>query len=130
MVLNLTQHDASPDQIEAGVLDLPEDEREAAIAWLTFEDCPLSADVAERAADLAELAAMSGAWSAIGAPADGRRVMLGGAPWLMAPLVAALRALHLVPVFAFSRRESVDVAQADGSVRKIASFRHAGWVEA
>lgn len=128
-VLNLTQHAASPDQVAAGVLDLPADERDAVAALLTFDLCPDAAEVVDRAADLAEIAALSSAWPGDGAPADGR-VMVGGAPWLMAPLVAALQALYLVPVFAFSRRESVDTVQPDGSVRKSAVFRHAGWVHA
>lgn len=128
-VLNLTQHAASPDQVAVGVLDLPADEREAVASLLTFDLCPDAAEVAARAADLAEIAALSSAWPGDGAPADGR-VMIGGAPWLMAPLVAALAARRLVPVFAFSRRESVDTVQPDGTVRKTAVFRHAGWVPA
>lgn len=130
MILNLTQHAASVDQIAAGVLDLPADERAAVSALLTFEDCPDTLDIGNRAAALAELAAMSAAWAPHdGAPADAE-VMIGGAPWLMAPLEAELRALHMQPVYAFSRRESVDAIQPDGSVRKTAVFRHAGWVPA
>ena len=34
------------------------------------------------------------------------------------------------PVFAFSVRETEEQKQADGSVRKVAVFRHAGFVPA
>jgi hypothetical protein len=54
--------------------------------------------------------------------------MIGGAPYLMAPLESALRAHGITPVYAFSVRESVDQVQPDGSVRKVAVFRHAGFV--
>ena len=56
--------------------------------------------------------------------------MIGGAPYLMAPLEKELRGWGLVPVYAFSVRESTEVVQDDGSVRKVNTFRHAGWVEA
>ena len=54
--------------------------------------------------------------------------MIGGALWLMGPLARALRARGLDPVFAFSRREVAEEVQADGTVRKVAVFRFAGWV--
>jgi hypothetical protein len=46
----------------------------------------------------------------------------------MAPLEVALRAHGITPLYAFSVRESVDQVQPDGSVRKVATFRHAGFV--
>jgi hypothetical protein len=54
--------------------------------------------------------------------------MIGGAPYLMAPLEVALRAHGITPLYAFSVRESVEQTQPDGSVRKIAVFRHGGFV--
>ena len=56
--------------------------------------------------------------------------MIGGALWLMAPLAAALREQGIEAVFAFSVRETEEQKQADGSVRKVAVFRHAGFVPA
>jgi hypothetical protein len=58
----------------------------------------------------------------------GDRVMLGGAPFFMEELSHAARELGLVPVFAFSRRESVEQTLEDGTVRKVAVFRHLGFV--
>ena len=123
MIINLTQHSASPDQISAGVVDLPPSARSLLEAWLTFDTCPGTADVAWRAEAIASLAAEANpplAWQA----------MIGGAPWLMAPLAEELRRLGIKPLFAFSRRQAVDQVQPDGSVRKTAVFRHGGWVHA
>ena len=55
-------------------------------------------------------------------------VMIGGAPFFMESLATALRREGYCPVYAFSRRESVEQVQADGSVRKVAVFRHLGFV--
>lgn len=62
----------------------------------------------------------------------GYAVMIGGAPFLMGPLERALKELPYPPEwvgYAFSTRESVDEKQADGSVKKIAVFRHRGFVK-
>jgi hypothetical protein len=39
-----------------------------------------------------------------------------------------LRAADITPLYAFSVRESVEQALADGSVRKVNVFRHAGFI--
>ena len=48
----------------------------------------------------------------------------------MPPLEKALRGLGIRPLYAFSVRESVEETLPDGSVRKVAVFRHKGFVEA
>jgi len=117
MIINLTQHTATPEQTAAGVVPAPD----AAVVsrLLTFEEPPSRDEIVARANALAALAAGVGA----------RAAMIGGAPYLMAPLERALRARGITPLYAFSRRESVEEAQPDGSVRKVAVFRHVGWVE-
>lgn len=72
----------------------------------------------ERAEKLAEIVANHGCPAA----------MVGGAPYFMAPLERLLLAGGIKPLYAFSRRESVEQTQPDGSVRKVAVFRHVGWV--
>jgi len=57
-------------------------------------------------------------------------VMIGGAPYLMGPLTNVLKGLHLDVLFAFTQRESVEVPQEDGSIKKVAVFRHTGFVKA
>ena len=56
--------------------------------------------------------------------------MIGGAPFLMAPLESKLIEFGLDPVYAFSRRESVETVQDDGSVRKTTVFNHIDFVPA
>lgn len=124
MIVNLTQHAASADQIAAGVVDLSLGDRARVARWLTFDNCPGPNDIAWRAECIADVADPGDA------PAPPRAAMIGGAPWLMGHLAAALRSKGIAPVFAFSARESMDVAQPDGSILKTAVFRHLGWVDA
>jgi hypothetical protein len=119
-VLNLTQHQATADQAAVDVVDVPAERRAGLQALLTFAELPSSETIRDRAEQIAELAAAEGATSA----------MIGGALWLMAPLAAALRRRGIEPLFAFSVRETEEQVQPDGSVRKVAVFRHAGFVPA
>lgn len=119
-MLNLTQHIATEDQLAAGVVEPTPGAKAAIKAALTFPDCPSKEQVLAAAKRLAEIAKAQKA----------KTVMIGGAPWFMAPLERALRAAGVEPVYAFSARESVDVKQPDGSVRKTAVFRHAGFLPA
>ena len=93
-ILNLTQHIATPDQVEAGVVDFVGEEREALLQLLTFEMPPDFMEIWNRASRLAELAESKGA----------ETVMIGGAPYLMGPLEIALRRKNVVPLYAFSVR--------------------------
>lgn len=115
--LNLTQHSATPDQIKAGVFE-PED-KELVQKWLTFTSKPSKEDIIEHASMLTSIARQSGF----------KKIMIGGAPYLMGTLEAFLKAEGLIPVYAWSERVSVDIPQEDGSVRKVNSFRHAGFIE-
>lgn len=115
-ILNLTQHVATPEQIAQGVVN-PADHA-AVKAALTFEELPSSAVLTARAETLAMFAAQQGCKTAL----------IGGAPYFMGPLERALWDKGIRPLYAFSVRETEEVAQPDGSVRKIAVFRHAGFV--
>jgi len=116
-IINLTQHAAAADQTAAGVVE-PSDKK-AVSGLLTFDTPPTSGEMVERAHALVAIA------MAVGADA----AMIGGAPFFMSTLERALREAGVRPLYAFSRRESVDESQADGTVKKVAVFRHAGWVE-
>jgi len=116
-IINLTQHAATAEQLAAGVIDPVS--RKSVSALLTFVGGPTVDDIRRRAAELAMLAAESGAEAA----------MIGGAGYLMPALEAALRQRGIRPLHAFSARVSRDEAQPDGSVRKISAFEHRGWVE-
>ena len=124
MILNLTQHPATPEQIEAGVVDLPDSVRPALIGWLTFSQLPSREEIEDRAEALALLADSL-------LPEEGNpAAMIGGAPYLMAALEAALRNQRIRPLYAFSRRESAEQVLPDGTVRKTSIFRHAGFIAA
>lgn len=121
MILNLTQHQATSDQIAAGVVDLTGENLACLKDALTFVTLPDAQEISERAEFIAAIAAVS-------LSGKGCIAMIGGALWLMAPLADALRARGIVPVFAFSVRDTEEQAQPDGTVRKVAVFRHAGFV--
>lgn len=132
-ILNLTQHKATPEQIAAGVIDLPDIYREQLSALLTFEEMPTSAEVQARAEQVAAFAVgLWAEWEEGRAPNQAHLsecAMIGGAPYLMAPLERALIEAEFAPVYAFSRRETVEETLPDGSVKKTGVFRHLGFVE-
>lgn len=126
MILNMTQHDATAEQLSAGVIDPPGYIRGKIRALLTFDALPSAEEISVRAyaiADLAENAADDVAG------ADPVYAMIGGAPYLMAPLEDALLRVGIPPVYAFSKRESVEENVPDGAVTKRSVFRHIGFVE-
>ena len=138
--MNLTQHAATADQLAAGVFDLPAAARADLQVLLTFGELPDEQEIRARAEQIAGLAALNasaedradddGALPAGDAGGFALHAMIGGALWLMAPLATALREQGIEPVFAVSVRETEEQKQADGSVRKVAVFRHAGFVPA
>lgn len=112
-ITNLTQHNPTPDQILAGV-GAPDP---AVKKLLTFDELPCMSDLKERAASVAEYACAGGI------------AMIGGAPYFMAPLVAALKARDVTPLFSFTERVSSE-SMVDGKVIKTSEFKHIGFVHA
>jgi len=123
MILNLTQHPATPEQSSAGVIDLPPAQKLTLSAWLTVNALPTRQEIEERCADIAMLAAMAFE----GHPAQ---AMIGGAPWMMRALEEALTDQGIKPVYAFSVRESAEQTQFDGTVIKVNVFKHVGFIPA
>lgn len=115
-ILNLTQHPATPEQIAQGVVE--PDYKKTIQELLTFVGMPTSEEVYIRAMEIAKIAHSSGVEAA----------MIGGAPYLMAPLHEWLTAWNIRPLYAFSERKSVEETQPDGSVKKTAVFVHVGFV--
>lgn len=126
MIFNLTQHPASQEQLAAGVVDLHGPARDLLIAALTVDTLPTRDEIEHRAAKIANM------MSVLRNPdySTGCTVMIGGAPWMMSALEHQLHIRGINAVYAFSVRESVESVQADGSVRKTAVFRHAGFIPA
>jgi len=90
-IVNLTQHEATPDQIAAGVVE-PSENKKAIIKTLTFEEIPSRAEIYDRAMLLASYAASElmqppegcseagfEEWSL----PDDAAAMIAGAPYLM-----------------------------------------------
>jgi len=115
--LNLTEHDATPQQLEAGVVE-PSDKAKVR-RLLVFDDFPTEEKVRQRAYDLAEYAQMEGS----------RKAMISGPPFMMSILEAELIALNIQPVYSFSGRVSVNEVLPDGSVVRKTVSRHIGFVE-
>ena len=124
MIINLTQHPGTPEQ---GVTDLAGKELAALKTLLTFDAIPTAQEIVDRAEHIAVLACMNGLGGEDNDPIPAA-AMIGGAPYLMASLERALRNVGIEPLYAFSIRESAEQTQADGSIRKVNLFRHAGFV--
>lgn len=134
-ILNLTQHKATGEQLEAGVVDLPAEQQTELAKLLTFEKRPDKWELKNRAKSLAEFAAEVGLKMGVlehvvcqGGKLIGGAVMIGGAPFLMAQLEHELHMLGVDVCYAFSTRESVESVDETGAVKKTAVFRHAGFV--
>jgi len=120
-IINLTQHKATAEQRNAGVFELEESHKSKLVELLTFEsldDC----DVHEIKSRATQIVALALSYKPDAA-------MIGGALWLIAPLAKMLRKHGITPLFAFSRRESVETTDDNGNVVKKAVFKHLGFVE-
>lgn len=119
MILNLTQHVATPEQIAAGVVDLDAVKRSQLQKLLTFDTIPSVLDITSRALEIAEIAKAENCKTA----------MIGGAPFLMSALENALDIAQIKAVYAFSQRVSVESVTSDGTVTKTNVFKHVGFVD-
>lgn len=123
-IINLTQHKATKEQLALGVVDLSCSKHKELQNLLTFEELDngyiaTMMERAERIADLAESAICD---------SDNRVVMIGGAPFFMSTLEKAFSRRDIQVCYAFSRRESAESVNADGTVTKTAVFKHAGFI--
>ena len=115
MILNLTQHVATADQVAAGVVDVAQEAKKELSMYLTFDNLPTVEEISSAADLIAILALEHGA----------TRAMIGGAPFLMPTLEKALIAEGITPCYAFSKR--VVIKEADGVKERIV-FKHEGFV--
>lgn len=114
-IINLTQHQPTPEQVQAGVSPVVDEVK----ALLNFSELPSFADLYERANKIAQIAKESGTTHA----------MIGGAPFFMRYLEDALLAVNILPVYAFSKRVSIEAINEDNSISKTSVFKHIGFVE-
>ena len=118
-ILNLTQHTATAEQTAQGVVDPEGRDKELFSKLLTFLDIPSKKEMEARADKL--VAHWCGDYMTDG-------VMIGGAPFFMPILERKFREQGVDVHYAFSRRESVDSVQPDGTVTKTSVFKHVGFV--
>lgn len=119
IIINLTQHEIISEQLE-GFEQVGLSYRDMIKGFLTFENLPTRREIEACAYTLARIAV-------------GQKVthaMIGGAPYLMSTLEHALKYYGVQPLYAFSKRESVEKTLDDGTIQKVSVFKHAGWVEA
>ena len=132
VILNLTQHAATPEQLKAGVVDLSERKLSELRVLLTFDNIPSAAELKDRAEKIERLAV---SFLCEITPEDEMlndvdlAAMIGGAPFFMATLESHLKERAIRPLYAFSRRDSVEAATPEGVVKQ-AVFRHLGFYEA
>lgn len=117
-ILNLTQHNATFEQKTNGVFEPAN--KQLVAQMLTFETIPSPEALRDRAQALAELIKKEENFQG--------DVMIGGAPFFMAPLESALIEIGCNPVYAFSCRESIEEVQGDQVIKK-SIFRHIGFVK-
>ena len=123
-IVNITQHSASAEQAEQGVVcpHLDKNPFSAALKeLLTFKSLPKQVEIRKRAAKIAKMARQLADF----ARCEG--AMIGGAPFLMAPLQDELAKVGLVSLFAFSERVSSEQV-VGGETVKTSTFRHIGFV--
>ena len=116
MILNLTQHKATKEQVQAGVVE-PKNKEEIQ-KLLTFNEMPDKIEIRKRARALANIALEEGC----------KKVMIGGAPYLMGELESELKFYDIIALYAFSKRVTEEIQTENGTEKKII-FKHEGFIE-
>ena len=122
MILNLTQHNATKDQQDAGIIDMPVEFQVALKGLLTFPTQYTRADLEYRALQIHELVR-----DFCGGTSEEvlEGVMIGGMPSFMPVLESVLISKGIKVGYACTERKSVD-KEVDGKIIKTAVFVHAG----
>lgn len=118
-ILNLTQHVASAEQVEQGVVELSTQDKAILTSLITFDELPAKEELFNRASQVVELVDKYNATHA----------MIGGAPYFMTYLESALAIdAGIVSVYAFSKRISNEYVDESGHTHKTMIFKHQGFV--
>jgi len=117
-ILNLTQHAATEDQLNAGVIDLQGDLKTALVEAITFPAVYDHEELVSRAKRVVGIVRDS--------QVDCQHVMIGGMPSFMPVLQNVLQSAGYRVGYACTDRVSVDVPDGNGGVRKTSVFKHVG----
>ena len=118
-IINLTQHSATPEQINDFVVDLKPEYKKQLAALLTFETLPSQEEINSRVEGVKNILIETGIKVSFDA-------MIGGAPYLMNPLAKMLiDDFKAVPLYAFTQRVSVEDPTTGV---KTSVFKHMGFV--
>jgi len=119
-IVNLTQHKSTPEQQKEGVFDVPPRCDDKLKELLTFKEKPTYKEIAKRAEEISSLACECSPGA--------KKAMIGGAPYLMSSLEEALAKKGIEPLYAFSKRESIEEVTPTGEVIKKSVFKHKGFI--
>ena len=117
---NLTQHIATSEQIENGIIEPNPEVKEKIKKLLTFDKLPTIPEMQKRAKKLMKI---------IESEFKDEYIMIGGAPYFMSILEDELIHWGYTPIYSFSKRVSKEIIMEDGTVKKINEFKHVGFVE-
>ena len=118
-ILNLTPYYATPEQIDAGVIELSTEQKETLEDIVNFQEIPSYEEIQHRAEAIATLVHDTGASAA----------MVSGVPFPMGALETALKQKNIKPMYAFTQRINVEKTNEDGTVVETTVFKHVGFVE-
>lgn len=123
IVINLTQHIATYEQIVDGVVEPSNIAKEKINKYLTFNDLPTLHDLRKRASILTNIAKHECI------KYQTNLVMIGGAPYIMGILEEALKLRGMLPVYSFSIKHVIEEIQEDGTIIKRTVFEHIGFIK-
>ena len=126
--MNLTQHAATKEQIAQGVFDVPQEFKVSLESILTFKTCPTRLETYEKAFALFDFYCKVVQATTVDEKELAPAVMIGGAPFFMAPLDNVFADKKVIVKYAFSERVSQESLQDDGTVKKVNVFMHVGFV--
>lgn len=124
---NLTQHSLTEEQVDdfanmvggdLQIINISGNDEDIK-NLLTFNEAPTKAEMEERANKL------------LNNPRCGDKIyaLIGGAGYFMSTLESVLKANDITPLYSFSKRQSVEEHQEDGSVVKKNVFKHVKYIE-
>jgi hypothetical protein len=117
-VINLTKYRATPDQIEAGVLDVTDSLFGQLRVALTFDKPPTPDEIIKRSQAIVDVAR----------EADNVNVMIGGDLWMI-PIIERLLYTNGFSVwYPLSKIVFKHVTKHDGTIEKMMVFHHEGFV--